>query len=710
MSKSKKKSKQKALEARRRKNRRLEKELRAAQQANVQKDGVSPDLFRENPHHEPVLAEIAAQTVKTPEKPQKTPEKTEKAHSGPKGRSWRSKPWVWYPLFLLAPAVIVFCCQLVTLQNAGDVFDWIGACFGAAAFTYGLLLALVVLLVALTGSLFFSALLVGAPALVLSLASHFKEVANGVPLLVSDLAMATRAGDIAGFMRPGMSLGEGTWWAIGLLAVFLVLTALFGHRTRAQRRGWYGRTVSGLLAVLVLLGSANFAPAAAFLSGPGDEIQAQRNDRLGLLAGIYSGILDSAVQEPDAYNENNMNAILVEARLAAARSAPVPEEGVRPNVVLLMSESFCDPEAVLPGVNFIDDPIPNYRALAEEFPAGEFLSNTYAGGTGNVEMEVMTGVPIAFVGEDEDLTALKDSSSYERIPSIVKAFAGSGYATEFVHSYTDRLYNRSDNLPAIGFEKVLFEADFPEDADRAGPYLSDMALTEMMIAEFEGRDKEKPLLLFGLSMENHQPYFEGKFPESSGLRFESDALSEEALGSVDALLYGLHGADEALGALLDYFENCGEPVLVIFWGDHLPGLSMDEDHTIYSILGYSSSANTKAWSPEELKRMHTTRFLVWNNYGAEPDVPETVSTLEMSGGILDWAGVEKPLYFHWVDAAMEDMRLYRQRLFVAGAGTAYYVPPAGTAEERTADTYRTLVYDILYGEGYIAGEMTGGGR
>ena len=82
-----------------------------------------------------------------------------------------------------------------------------------------------------------------------------------------------------------------------------------------------------------------------------------------------------------------------------------------------------------------------------------------------------------------------------------------GYATEFVHSYTDRLYNRADNLPAIGFEKVLFEADFPENADRAGPYLSDMALTDMLISEFEGRDKEKPLLLFGLSMENHQPLF-----------------------------------------------------------------------------------------------------------------------------------------------------------------------------------------------------------
>lgn len=702
MSKTGKKSRQKTLEARRRQNRRRGKALRAAAEG----DALAPALPPKAPQEEPVSDGMLPEEEKTPASGGRRGRKEERPEEARKKWAWRSKPWVWYPLFLLGPAIILFCCQLATLQSAAEVFAWMGGCFGAAAFTYALLLALVVLLLALTRSLFFSTLLVGAPALVLSLASHFKEVANGVPLLVSDLAMAARAGDIAGFMRPGMDLGEGTWWSVGVLAALLLVIALFGHRTRAQGWGWYGRTVSGLLAVLVLLGSANFAPAAAFLSGPGDEIQAQRNDRLGLLAGIYSGILDSAVQEPDAYNENNMNAILVEARHAAEQSAPTAADSVRPNVILLMSESFCDPEAVLPGVDFIDDPIPNYRALAEEWPSGQFLSNTYAGGTGNVEMEVMTGVPIAFVGEDEDLTSLKDGSSYERIPSIVKAFAGAGYATEFVHSYTDRLYNRADNLPAIGFEKVLFEADFPENADRAGPYLSDMALTDMLISEFEGRDKEKPLLLFGLSMENHQPYFEGKFPEPSGLRFESDELNEEQLGSVDALLYGLHGADEALGVLLDYFETCGEPVMVVFWGDHLPGLSMDADSTIYSILGYSSTADTKAWSPEELKRMHTTRFLVWNNYGADPEIPGTVSTLELGSGILDWAGVEKPLYFHWVDAALTDMLLYRQRLFVAGDGTPYYAPPEGTAAQERADTYRTLVYDILYGEGYIAREMT----
>ncbi len=628
--------------------------------------------------------------------------------SKPKRPVWAlcSKPWVWYALCGLAPLVSLFSCQLMTLQDVGAVFAWLGGHPGAALFTYLLLLAAQVLLAALTQRLFCSAMIVQVSAVCLAMASHFKEVANGVPLLASDLAMAGRAGELLGFVQPRTAMGPGFWLAFALLAVPMILIFLLAHRPRHLRRRWPIRLAAALACALVLVGSGTLAPARAFLLGPGGEIQAERNQRLGFLAGLFSGILDHAVQEPDAYNEERMNAILVQARLGAPADADAHNaQGVRPNVILVMSESFCDPTVVLPGVEFQDDPIPNFHALAQAWPSGEFLSNTYAGGTGNVEMEVFTGIPSAYLGEDESLTSLKDASAYERIPSIIKAFSSEGYATEFIHSFSDRLYNRRSNFPAIGFETLVFEGDFPSDAPRSGPYLSDLALTQQLIAEFEGRDKSRPLLLYGLSMENHQPYYAGKFSQPSGLRWSAPGLDEAALASVDALLQGLHDADAALGALLDYFEGRPEPVMVVFWGDHLPSLALDDDNTVYSLLGYSSSADTGTWQPEELKRMLTTPFLVWNNYGAELEIPGVVSTLRLGTSILDWAGVDKPLYFRWVDRALADMQLYRQRLFVDGDGVPYVQPPAGAASD-TADDYRTLVYDLLYGEGYVARSMT----
>jgi phosphoglycerol transferase MdoB-like AlkP superfamily enzyme len=672
------------LEARRRKNRRQQK--------------AAAERWEETPR--PAAAVAVAEREPPPK--ESAAERLRGQLRRPRAR-WRTLPWVRALLTLLFPAVLLYCCQLVTLQEPGAAFAWLGAHAGASLLTYGVLLGAAVLLLAVTGNLLWSAVPVSLPVFLFSFANHMKEMLNGSPVMISDLALAGHAGELAGFLRPGIDVGAGTWGALGILLLLLAVIVLLGLDQKGRSIRWRRRAGGAALGAAAVVLCLGIPPAQALLSGPGNEIQAERNDRLGLLAGFYSGWLDSAVQQPNAYSENNMNAILRAAEKAAA-AAPYTAPEVTPNVIMLMSESFCDPEVVLPGVDFRDDPIPNYHALAEKFPSGGFLSNTYAGGTGNVEMEVMTGLPIAFLGSAEDLTALRDRTAYNRMPTIVKTFGWQGYATEFVHSYNDRLYNRAENLPTVGFEKILFEEDFPEDALRAGPYLSDMALTEKLIDEYEHRDKDKPLFLFGLSMENHQPYFGEKFEDSSGLRYTAGTLDGEQKQTLDNILHGLHDADAALGALVDYFEKVDEPTIIVFWGDHLPGLNTGfGGDTLYSILGYVRSDETKNWDSATMKKMHTTRYLVWNNYGADFSAPEEMSTLGMGTHLLDWAGVEKPLYYHWVDEALEEMVLYRQRLFVPTHGEALAEPPANKAVARD---YRNLVYDIVYGKGYISGEIT----
>lgn len=683
----KKSSGHKALEARRRKNRR---------QQNMARAVMCPTPVAVTA---PVALAEWEETAVVPRKRWMDRLGDRAEHRAP----WRSTLWMRLLLCALSPAVILYCCQVITMQDSGAVFSWMSTSAGAAWITYGALLGVLVLLYSVTDSLFWSTAAVAVPVMVFAFANHMKQALNGSPIMISDLALAGSPGELIGFLRPGLDIGDGTraaiWAALGLMTAIGVL----GCRRKRVIARWRLRLGGSILGLVTITLCLTLSPAKAVLAGPKDEIQAERNDRLGLLAGFYSGWRDSAVRQPNAYNENNMNAILRAAQRAAAASPGIGRDSA-PNVIMLMSESFCDPEVVLPGVNFKDDPLPNYHALAQSFPAGGFLTNTYAGGTGNVEMEVMTGLPIAFLGSAEDLTALRDRTAYNRVPSIVKAFGWQGYATEFVHSYNNRLYNRSENLPAIGFEKVLFEEDFPENAPRAGGYLSDMALTQKLIKQFEQRDKTKPLFLFGLSMENHQPYFGEKFDKSSGLRYSVEGLDEAGRETLDNVLQGLHDADAALGALVRYFEKQEEPTIIVFWGDHLPGLNTGfGGDTLYSLLGYVDGDETKDWDSATMKKMHTTRYLVWNNFGAELDTPAEMSTLGMGTSLLDWAGIEKPLYYHWVDTALEEMLLYRQRLFVTAGGDTLTDPPAGSAAARD---YRNLVYDIVYGRGYISGEMT----
>lgn len=209
--------------------------------------------------------------------------------------------------------------------------------------------------------------------------------------------------------------------------------------------------------------------------------------------------------------------------------------------------------------------MPNFHTLAEAFPSGVFLSNTYAGGTGNVEMELFTGIPSAFLGAGESLTGLGDTSAYRRVPSLARVFGAAGYETLFVHSYNDELYDRARNIPALGFDQIIYQDDFLVDKTYAGGYVSDDTLADELIARFEAKG-DGPVFLYGLTMENHQPYFGGKFNTPAPVAASADNLSGEEAGVLDALVHGLTDADAALGKLTDYFAQAEEPTILSFWG------------------------------------------------------------------------------------------------------------------------------------------------
>ena len=600
-------------------------------------------------------------------------------------------------LMVLLPLAGVYLCQLATLQDGAAAWAWMGSHLQAAGYTCLALLLAQLLLATLTDSLLCAQLLTTLPCLLLAIASHLKQAVNGIPLLVSDLAMAGQAGQVAGFLRPGMELGGGTWGAIAGMG--LLCLAAFVWSRPARPMDW-PRRLAALAVLTLLLAWALLSPAsAALLAGEEGESQAMRNDRLGLLAGLYSAARESAMAEPDAYSEDGMNRILLQLRGEGEEDG---EPEARPHVILLVSESFFDP-ARLPGVAFDADPVPNFHALAEEFPAGAFLSNTYAGGTGNVEMEIFTGIPSGFLGAGESLTGLGDAAAYGRLPSLARAFGGAGYETLFVHSYNDSLYDRDRNIPRLGFDGLVYQEDFTADRTYAGGYVSDDTLADELIARFEDRG-EAPLFLYGLSMENHQPYYAGKFDTPSPVSASAPGLGEEELGMLDALVHGLWDADAALGKLVDYFSRVEEPVLLVFVGDHLPGLSTGGDDSLYTLLGCVSTADTGRWTAEELKEMHTTDILVWNNYGAELELPAETSCTLLGAQLLGWAGVPRPLYFQWVADAGEEMLLCRERLFVTAGGTPSHEPTEDCAP-LVAD-WKNIVYDMLYGEQYITRALT----
>ncbi|MBP3521488.1 MAG: LTA synthase family protein [Oscillospiraceae bacterium] len=604
------------------------------------------------------------------------------------------------PLAAFLPFATFFLCQLITLQSLPEAWMWMVEHPWPSLFTYLVLLLVELFIERLSRSLFLGALLTLLPCLLLSIASYLKWVANGVPLLISDLTMIGQAAEITGFLSPEAGLGSGTWLAIVLSLLLLILTFFW---TRPLRKAKWQLRLLTAAALGGALALTLFLPVTGELldTQVTDVNQATRNERLGVLTGLYAAARQSALAEPNEYTEDNMNRIVLRLSADAPRVA-TPE--TKPNVILLMSESFFDPTR-LPNVEYSIDPVPNLHALSKSFPSGSFLSNTYAGGTGYVEMEVFTGVPTNLLAPTDLLTTISAEGSYDRIPSIVKAFSNQGYQTLYVHSHTNVLYDRTSHIPAIGFDQVIFREDFMTELTYAGGYASDDCWADEIIARFEAKEKGEPIFLYGLSMENHQPYSSVKFNAPSPVEITTDLLEGEPLGMFDALVHGIYDADASLGKLVEYFSSVEEPTILVFFGDHLPRPSFGENDTLYDRLGYSTSADTLTWSPEEMMYMLSTEYVVWNNYGADLDVPEIVSCNNLGTKLLDWAGLPKPLYFYWVDSALENLLISRERLYVDADGTPTHEVPA--EYENMMERYQVLIYDILYGEGYTTEALTG---
>lgn len=612
------------------------------------------------------------------------------------------------PLCAFTPLATVFLCQLIMLQSVPAAWEWMLSRPWATVVTYVVLLLVQILLERLTTSLLFGALCTMVPCFLLSIASHLKLAVNGVPLLFSDLTMIGQAAQIAGFLGPDADIGQGTWIAI-LIALVLLFLVFLWNRPVIQVLWWQRLLTAGAVAVALVTVLTLPVTGALLDDREEGENQAMRNDRLGVLAGMYAAARRNVLVEPDEYNEDNMNRILLEIASGARRVA-TPE--VKPNVVVLLSESFFDPTR-LPGVTYTSDPLPNYHALAKEYPTGDFYTCAFSGGTGVAEMEILTGVSTNLLQGEEIITTISSPGAYERLPSLVRAFAAQGYQSTYVHSHTNELYSRTWHLPAIGFEKVYFREDFVTELrynthTYNGNYVSDDCWADEMIARFEEKEEGKPIFLFGMSMENHMPFNSAKYDDPAPVGFESDRITEEAdVGVFDALLHGLYDADAALGKLIDYFSKVEEPTIVVFMGDHLPSPHFDlaESDTLFDRLGYVSTAVTTDWTPEEMKAMLHTDYLVWNNYGAELEVPESLSTTSVGSCMLDWAGLPKPLYYSWVDMVQKKMLLYRDRFFLDVEGNPSSEIPAEYAA--IMKRYRTIIYDTVYGQNLITEALTG---
>ena len=615
------------------------------------------------------------------------------------------------PVAVVLHALVVALVDQVIVHQSLAVLP---TCLTAGWFwwTVGLMALFTGLLTFFTRTILPGAILTAVAPTIMVFSSYFKALITSVPLTVQDFLLLGQLGDITQLNASSLHFSPLSLGCILFLVLWLVAVCLLLYPVRLERKVSLWAGAGCVAAVALVYGvAANpliFAPRGVSIDQKLS--QATVNRETGVLLGLWRGALNQvymALHEGDTSPEELERAAQQAAELASQEADATVE--TQPNVILILSESFFDVTR-LPGVTFDGDPLETFHSLQQEGVSGTFYTRSLGYGTCNIELEILTGMNTGLLW-GEDLYNM-DPQVFSRLPSVPSVLRDSGYSTRMVHMYDDSIYKRTPMFEAMGFEETYFQDDFaaidPQAGDEAylegqreGSFYSDAYLSQLLMDLYEDGKGEGPQFLYGISMENHAPYDKEKYDaQELTVAFQSD-LKGQAQEMLQAVVQGTHDASEALGQLADYFRDQEEPTVIVFFGDHRPGVGLTDGGTVYSKLGLCSSDYSR-WSTQEMKELYSTDYLIWSN---DPDYLPGQPGDQVDRGsnylgvdLLNLAGVEKPVYWSFLQnlshTRLNDTWVYS----LAQDGTLTYRHPTTGSDGEKLDLLSTLLDDTLYGD------------
>lgn len=514
------------------------------------------------------------------------------------------------PLTLLTAVLLAGVITLLALWCQPNALRSVLANFRAQpllivlnAMPIGLLL---LALTCLFRNVFFSAALVNFAVCALSIANRIKLEVRDEPVFPRDFALLKEVGSAMGsydIQYPAKVIAVVVLFSLALavLGVFLGCKPF----PLARLRGWLGSLLGAaasfaVLAALILTVYSSNDLYNSFQVSNAYYIPSVFNE-LGFPYCFCHQFTTYPVDRPDGFDR---------AEAASWETGGEAGQGKPVNVVMVMNEAFSDiTDAPAFAFDESSDPLPNLHALRQDAHAisGHVVVPGFAGGTANTEFDVLTGI------QTNALSAATTSAFRvvnRDLDSLFRVFAGDGCRTSFFHPGDDWFYNRENVYRWMGAEETVF-ADQMEDLAYKGRWVTDDYMAGLIEQEFEAAvSAGETLFHYTTTIQNHMSYTADKYGE--GYDFPPVPLNAEVSDQVRTMLEvyveGVRDADAMLGRLRNYFAAQNEPVVLVFFGDHLPYLG--DNQLGYAELGVTQEANWDALTSYE------TPYIIWANDAA----------------------------------------------------------------------------------------------
>ena len=585
-------------------------------------------------------------------------------------------------VFFLTPLVALLFLEYANPAGPGLIFYSIRpSCllrFGVTAFLFYIVMGF---LFALTGSMRFSGCFLCIFSIIFSLTNYFTTTFRGIPILASDLTIMGTAMNVVGNYKYSLDLPR-TITLLGLIAWCILLF-------RVKRL----RLSKGKKRISAILGSAAICFASFWIMiytpvmtvtpmhvtvNTFRPIKSYRKN--GCVLTFMRSIQLMIIHKPDGYSANAAEEIA-----APYRSETSSGNAKTPNVIAIMDEAFADLQAV-GDFRTSEDVMPFYHSLTKNTVKGCSYVSVFGGQTANTEFEFLTGLSKAFVPASATPYQLYIKSL---LPGLTTHLGNQDYQGMLAfHPFRANGYNRDHVYPNLGFSDFISLKDLDVSAsDKIRNFVSDAADFQVIIDQYEQAKKKSnaPFYLFNVTMQNHSGYDQDFDNLDMPISIEEKCDDPE----LKRYLNLIHHSDTALKSLIEYFSKQKHPTVIVFFGDHEPGLSNE----VYSkILG----KNVEKLSAEENMNLYKTPFLIWANYDIEEQENVNISMNYLSTLMLESTGMKLSPFNQFLLDIHKQIPVLTTNGYFGEDGSYYSLKDESSPYYESLRKYQILQYNDLF--------------
>ncbi len=558
---------------------------------------------------------------------------------------------IWHFVFFLVSPIITM--TMTECLNSIFIYDMTYLGFFA---NYMVILLFLFLVFAISGSFRISMLIVNTICYGFAVAHCYIVHFRSTPFIPMDFLGITTGLNVANTYdyTPTYTVIIGT-----LIFIFLTVIAVknktpkFNTITKIISRTFMGTFFTCLMCLFYF--TSIFADAGV---KPDFWNQSRGYRNYGFVFSFFCNTKYLYMSEPSGYDADSVGDY-VSSTVDKEENNVIETTGKEPNVICIMNESLSD-LSVLGEFTTNEDYMPFMHSLTENTVKGNLYVPVIGAGTSNTEFEFLTGHSTAFLpsGSNAYMLYIKNP-----IASLVSTLEGQGYSSWAFHPYYSTGWNRTNVYKNLGFNSFSFlenlidvsllndyakngsDAEYLQSLintyypDRENmlirQYVSDSYNYDVIIDNYENRDKSQPYFAFNVTMQNHGGYSKSSSNFDECIQITS---TETYYNKATKYLSLVKASDNAFKELIEYFENVDEPTVICMFGDHQPSI---ETEFIASLLGVDNINNLTI---EQEQARHVTPFIIWANYDIEEKYIDKLSANYLSSYMLDVAGLKLTEY------------------------------------------------------------------